>query len=1069
MLDRIRSSVAVTRPAQESESERNPPSSRLRRVVAPAQVAIWRVTRRPLRLSLVAVGVALATATLVGVATGTVILRERTLHAALTDVTPADRSFRADEFGLASSAGAGATRAANDALQLVAGRRPLRAVEYRPLRFERHLIELTAAEDVNRAVHLDAGRFPRRCLPTACEVVEIEGAPLPRTLSEPGVRLVVVGRGSLTVPALLGDFLEPSNAALVVSPDVDGVGSLPALESIFRTASWVVPFAPGDVHEWRVGDLLRREAHAQALLEQADPAFKLTAPDEAFTDGQRQGRIGTRRMLLVGGEIAALLLGFAMLTAIGLRRTLASEWRRLEERGARRSQLWLFLVSEAGTAAIAGTLVGFALGVGALAWIGSLTDISFPQLLAYGVLTQATLLLVLATSLAATLLLVLAARETEVRAGRIRMSDVVALGALATAAVAAARGGASSESLESDRGSVVLLLLFPGLVSLFAALAALRLLSPLLRLAEQRVRAGRPAFRLALLSLARARARPGAAVAFVVVSVGLGLLASGYHATLEGGVRDEAAYQVPLDLSVTEGTQRVALVDTGTSPAPLDYSATQGSHPLTPLEAAPLAAYGRLAPGVRAYPVLRRYGDVPGSGTGFASPVLLGLPPDAIRSLHGWRGDFGPKAPGQIADLLDQPPVRLHGPHVPPETTGLALAAKITGADVDLAVAIQKTSGEIVTIPLVAAGAGGVAHERISGGGRLVGLELSLTPEAATALAHSQAEGAVTGAPPLGTLELTPLVAYAGTRRLGVVTSWNGWIGRSGARRLPGRSIRVRYGLTEGQSAIFRPRQPTDGHPIPAVTSPDVARSAAPGGLLTIENGEQHVAARVVAVVRRFPGTADGDGSFVIADESHLETALDADAPGTGRPLEIWLTVPSARRPAVAHELGKGRFAALEVTSRSGLERDFRAAPLARGMETALGVGALVGLALAVCGLWLTLVGDLTDERGELYDLETQGVTPRELRAQLRLRALVLALAGLVGGVALGVVLTRAVVRLLQVSAVGEQPIPPLVSRTGWVSSGLGVVGLVAATALLVELTVRRAFRQSIPAPGGSE
>jgi FtsX-like permease family len=1033
-------------------------------------VAAWRTGRRPLRLAVVATGVAVATATLFAVSSTTLLLRERALHGSLARVAPQDLSYRADEFGLAFAASPAAARAAADALGLVGPLEPVRAVEFRPLRFRRHLVELTAVEGAGRYMRLSAGRLPRSCAPGRCEVLQIGRARLPQTLAEPGVRLVLVGKATLATPAVLGGFAEPSNATLLVSSDVDGTAALPALESIFRTASWVVPFAPEDVHEWQVRDLLGREARAQALLERVDPAFKLTAPDDALTEGRRQGQLGTRRMLLVGGEIAALLLGFAMLTAIGLRRTLAAEWRRLEERGARRSQLWLFLVAETGTAAVAGVVAGALLGLFAAGLAAGRANVSFGDLLAHGVLTASTLLLLVAACTVATGVLVLAAREHETRHVRgVRVSDVVALAALALALVAATRGGASADSLTRDRGSVVLLLLFPALVSLFAALLAVRLLPPVLRLGERATRRRGPAIRLALLSLARAPARPGAVVAFLVVSVGLALLASGYHATLDRGVRDEAAYQIPLDYTVAEGTQGVALQDAGTSPAALDYSATQGSHPVAPLDAAPLASYHRLAPAVRAYPVLRRFGDVPDLGTGFASPVVLGLPADVIRSLHGWRADFGTRSPGQLADLVGRErPVRLRGAALPAGTTGFALAAKRTGADVELALAIAKPSGEIVTVPLVAPGASRAAFgDRVPARGRLVALELSLTPEAATALAHSQAEGSVKGAPPLGTLALGPLVAYAGARRLGVVTRWRGWIGRAGARRLPGSRVRVRYGLTEGQSALFRPRQPTDGHPLPAVVSPDVARSAAPGGLVTVQNGDQHVTVRVVAVARRFPGTADGDGSFVVTEESHLQTAMDADAPGTGRPLELWLAAPARDTGALGRALERRPFSALEVSSRRELERDLRAAPLSRAIEIALLVGALVALVLAVWGLWLTLLGDIADERGELYDLEAQGASPADLRNQLRLRVAVLATLGLAGGAVLGFVLTREIVRLLQVSASGEAPIPPLVSETGWAVAAAGLVALVVAVGVLVELTVRRAFRESSPATAG--
>src|SRR5919197_5858308 len=117
MLDRIRSSVAVAKPASEGDTATRP--FRLRRIVAPLRVAAWRVTRRPSRLALAAAGVALATATLVGISAGTLALRERTLHSALTNVVPADRSFRADEFGLAFSVSPSVAKAAEEALALV--------------------------------------------------------------------------------------------------------------------------------------------------------------------------------------------------------------------------------------------------------------------------------------------------------------------------------------------------------------------------------------------------------------------------------------------------------------------------------------------------------------------------------------------------------------------------------------------------------------------------------------------------------------------------------------------------------------------------------------------------------------------------------------------------------------------------------------------------------------------------------------------------------------------------------------------------------------------------------------
>ena len=85
-----------------------------------------------------------------------------------------------------------------------------------------------------------------------------------------------------------------------------------------------------------------------------------------------------------------------------------------------------------------------------------------------------------------------------------------------------------------------------------------------------------------------------------------------------------------------------------------------------------------------------------------------------------------------------------------------------------------------------------------------------------------------------------------------------------------------------------------------------------------------------------------------------------------------------------------------------------RADPLARGALATLAATAALALALALVGLLLGVAGDRRDERGELFDLEAQGAAPATLRRHLRLRALLVAVFGLAGGIATGAILARA-------------------------------------------------------------
>jgi len=121
---------------------------------------------------------------------------------------------------------------------------------------------------------------------------------------------------------------------------------------------------------------------------------------------------------------------------------------------------------------------------------------------------------------------------------------------------------------------------------------------------------------------------------------------------------------------------------------------------------------------------------------------------------------------------------------------------------------------------------------------------------------------------------------------------------------------------------------------------------------------------------------------------------------------------------------------------------------------------------LAAVGLWVTLLSDARDERGELFDLEAQGVPPATLRNQLRLRSVVLLVFGALGGVLLGLVLSRLVVSVVSVSAETTAPNPPLQYNPAWpvVLGGIGVLALLVL--VLTELTTRHALRGSSPERG---
>jgi hypothetical protein len=292
--------------------------------------------------------------------------------------------------------------------------------------------------------------------------------------------------------------------------------------------------------------------------------------------------------------------------------------------------------------------------------------------------------------------------------------------------------------------------------------------------------------------------------------------------------------------------------------------------------------------------------------------------------------------------------------------------------------------------------------------------------------------------------------------------AFEGWIGVGGAT-LEGDTIR--YTLTGVVTTRVRPSQPVDREPVPVLVTPRLAAAADPRGLLPLQISGEQLSVRVVGELRRFPGV---EGQAVVGDAEALAAAVNLERPGAGRVNEVWLRLTDPDRATeVDRRLAAKPFNVLTIESRHALEADARRDPIAHGTLLALAVAAAVALGLALAGILLTVLGDLRDERGELFDLEAQGAAPSLLRRIVRLRALTVAVAGLAAGALAGIALAAAVTDLVGLTARATAPEPPLVLDV----DALVVLAAVAVYALaavaLVLTATRRAF--SAPAPGRVE
>jgi hypothetical protein len=997
----------------------------LRAAAYPLRLVAARLGRRNPAVVLVVLGLAAGAAVLLGGRAGALVAQDRAVAQAVERIEDGSRSVRAVWFGLPGQSDEPQPRLerrARAALAAIGLRRPTSVVLFRETSVAGSFASLGGVEDLGRWVTLRDGRLPRECRPERCEVLRLRGeGRLPRP---DGLRLVEVGEAVLEGRTLFGDFLAPTDNALEaaeVSPAfaravgyhrpppaplflAEGVAALAAAPALDRIYRSYAWVAPLAAGEPRLWEI---DALAAGV---ARARSELQAVSSGFdlvapVEELREAQATSR----AAGHRLGVVGGeaAALLFAFAL---LAAMTLRGDMAAARRRLAWygargwqLALLTAAESAVLAAAGAVLGLAVAVAAAAVVAERAGSPPA---EVLARSVL-----SGEGLALALGVAAAGTAILVGAAVSRGIGARFGLLDAAALAAAGLVLLELARDGDGDLTLLV--PALVTFVAAVLVTRALGPALRVAERIVRGRSLGLRLALLSLARSPGYAVAATAFLVVSFGLALFAESYRSTLARGERDQAAHRVPLDYVLREDLRRLIPVQ----------------------DAAPLERYAAL-PGTDAHAVLRLTGGV-GRLEGESGITALGLPTAALERLRGWRDDDAEAPPAELARRIEAPS-SLGGVRLPPELT--RLRARTIGGDVRLFAEIEGARGRFYRAPL------GGAIPRGARGGRLAGIAL----EPATRI---QERGADAG---------QALTGSVWVQLPDLPEAFDGWIGVGGAR-LDGEVIR--YTLTNVVTTRIRPRQPSDARLVPVLATPRLAAAADDRGVLPLQLAGERVGVRVVGVVRRFPGV---DGQAVVGDAGALAAAVNLARPGGARLNEVWLDVrDEARRADVERALAGKPFDVLDLTSRRALEADARRDPIAHGTLLALGVAAVTALLLALAGILLTVVADLRDARGDLFDLEAQGAAPPLLRRVVRLRGIVVAAAGLAGGALAGLALAAAVTDLVGLTARATAAEPPLVLDVDGAVVGAAVVLYAAAAAGLVLLATRRGFRE--PAAGRLE
>jgi hypothetical protein len=998
-------------------------------------LAAARGRRRPARWVLPVLGIALAAAFAAGVAAQSQVAGDQSARSVLDGTSGLGSEVRVTWQGPVSPGVANQARALLRGLGLGS---QTEVVLMNPVRLGGVVVRPAAIAPLDRWLPgIPPGRLGP-CRPERCPMLLAGPGPapsIPSTLAAIGVRIQVVGSASLRSAVPLG--FVPSSAGVtgsmpvLVTWDVAGLESLPGLSGVYRAHSWLAPLTTTGLRGWQLGDAEDRLARAQARLLLNGSQFSLSAPFTALDEARAQASAAPQRLQLAGGGAVAALALFIVLAGGGLRRDQQAELERLRHAGARTGHCVMFVAVEAGWLCAVALSVGAAAGAGAAALLASGEGEPAGAILMHSLITPAGVIALAAGWLAATVLL-----GALVLVRSARLTDVLAVAAASALVAALAEGPGNDHALA--------LLLAP-LCCAAVGVLTFRAAGVVLRGAERVARGGPVLTRLAFVNLARSPGVQALAIAFIAVATGLGGFALAYRSTLVRSAADQAADRVPLD----------ALV----SPGP-DFS--------TPLEVAPLQRWQALAASANQASANRDSAVLPvrrtdanyASGGGTVTVPALGVPADGLTRIRGWRERDGSAPLAALARRLEPAgPVRVPGPMLPAGARWLSLRASSPGTAVDLTADLRAPQGAIRQVAFGTVGGGGGFLRAAVPPGRweLEALELDEPAGLAITNGHQNGENPAAATQSRTRVALGPLLALQPGGRSLLRVPLGAWRG-VGAAATPapastapastapaGTDVASVTFTASGMPGVLRPAQPADTHPVPVLADAQTAAAAEPGGRIALTVDGLPVVARVVGVLSRFPTLPSDAAGFVVADEATLAAALDAQLPGQGRADELWIGTGHPDRLRAALE--SGPLAQLDSSFRLDLEHRLRDAPVARGVLGTLIAATALSVVLAVVGLLAALFGAARDGRVE-SDLREQGVGPRGLRAELRVRLTLVSVLGVVAGLAFAVLLTRlAVASVRSVGAVAS-PRPPAVTVVPWAALAAWGAGTLVVLAI---------------------
>ncbi|WP_307133427.1 ABC transporter permease [Streptomyces aurantiacus] len=673
-------------------------------------------------------------------------------------------------------------------------------------------------------------------------------------------------------------------------------------------------------------------------------------------------------------------------------------------------------------------------------------------------------------------------------------------GAVTTSGSGSGRSGASTDTLGIDP----LLVSAPALALLAGTVLTLRLLPPVARLAERRAASGRGLpTALAGWQFSRRPMRGAGPVLLLVLAVAMGMLAIGQGASWDRSQDDQADFLAGTSIRVLAGGEG------GLARAGL-YAGLDGVRGAAPAMRTSLALSGNRTATVLA---LDTEGTGPNTGkgtTGGSGDNSTGgsgsgdgdEDGDAVAMLM--RGDLAGKPTGQLLAGLGPGHTDPVGVELPKGSTSLELTLRLRAtaspSHTDPAAYRSKMSAD-VTVTLedrygtpyrMSAGdlpADGEAHRLTLA---LAQGEQAPTDRAAEPLSLTGAQldmSQPTGRAEEHRLSVERLTATGtdGTeRRLAEPTSWkvtsanNNTTADPEAGNTPTRPdvqsrspLTVSYGTgyipreTPWESASLTIRLQAERPAAPeveAVATDDflAAAGAREGERLDVPFSGSAVPVRIVESVRALPTTQDSgagtvSGGALLVDLRSVNRVLDARYGESVAPSEWWLrTAPGATARVAAELRERPDVEPSQVVVRDEIAERLRDDPFGAGAQAAFTAASVVAAALAAVGFAVSTAGSLRERSAEFALLRALGAPRRQLARLVAAEQGVLVALALVVGVALGAVLTRAVIPLIVLTSRATRPVPEVLVELPLAQVAFLLAALVVAPLIVTAVLVLR-------------